>query len=453
MLDDGPTAPAAAAGSHHRGSSSSCTSRSRQVHACSRLSDTRSSSSDARYAGLGPGRLRPGDWRELTRDEVRALPTARRPLSCPAAWCPTTRSAGRSSPRAAGRRSGSGRRPCPPARSTEPRRRSPRAAPTELGLGLAARQAHDVRHVDQPLPFDTAIVTVEPGSASAPAFGSCATTVPSSRKDLARRDLEAGVDESIALRSRSGRPRSGRPPCPGRRRPAGSRSSPPRPRRLLRDPGRRRSLGRIARRGRDVRQEAVVLQPRDGLIERQPSTPGTARVLLGEVPRCRDAAEDEEQEQQEPRRESKRERRRASCRTASRSSDPSARWRIVSFSWTTASSRSCRPAREVRPVVGRARRARPPSRRRHAARSCRRCRGCDSSMRAVAYPAAGPAKPRGAGGTGACQRSASRTKPIRSYIAARVGAAATLASRRRRPAGAGARARPPAARGTARARA
>jgi 23S rRNA pseudouridine2605 synthase len=27
----------------------------------------------SRYAGLGPGRLRPGDWRELTRDEVRAL--------------------------------------------------------------------------------------------------------------------------------------------------------------------------------------------------------------------------------------------------------------------------------------------------------------------------------------------------------------------------------------------
>ena len=25
------------------------------------------------YAGLGPGRLRPGEWRELTRDEVRAL--------------------------------------------------------------------------------------------------------------------------------------------------------------------------------------------------------------------------------------------------------------------------------------------------------------------------------------------------------------------------------------------
>jgi 23S rRNA pseudouridine2605 synthase len=25
----------------------------------------------ARYAGLAPGRLRPGDWRELTRDEVR----------------------------------------------------------------------------------------------------------------------------------------------------------------------------------------------------------------------------------------------------------------------------------------------------------------------------------------------------------------------------------------------
>ena len=27
----------------------------------------------SRYAGLGPGRLRPGDWRDLTRDEVRRL--------------------------------------------------------------------------------------------------------------------------------------------------------------------------------------------------------------------------------------------------------------------------------------------------------------------------------------------------------------------------------------------
>lgn len=27
----------------------------------------------SRYAGLGPGRLRPGQWRELTRDEVRRL--------------------------------------------------------------------------------------------------------------------------------------------------------------------------------------------------------------------------------------------------------------------------------------------------------------------------------------------------------------------------------------------
>ena len=27
----------------------------------------------SRYAGLGPGRLRPGDWRELTRDEVSRL--------------------------------------------------------------------------------------------------------------------------------------------------------------------------------------------------------------------------------------------------------------------------------------------------------------------------------------------------------------------------------------------
>jgi 23S rRNA pseudouridine2605 synthase len=27
----------------------------------------------SRYAGIGPGRLRPGEWRELTRDEVRRL--------------------------------------------------------------------------------------------------------------------------------------------------------------------------------------------------------------------------------------------------------------------------------------------------------------------------------------------------------------------------------------------
>ena len=27
----------------------------------------------SRYAGVGPGRLRPGDWRDLTRDEVRRL--------------------------------------------------------------------------------------------------------------------------------------------------------------------------------------------------------------------------------------------------------------------------------------------------------------------------------------------------------------------------------------------
>jgi 23S rRNA pseudouridine2605 synthase len=27
----------------------------------------------SRYAGLGPGRLKPGDWRELSRDEVRRL--------------------------------------------------------------------------------------------------------------------------------------------------------------------------------------------------------------------------------------------------------------------------------------------------------------------------------------------------------------------------------------------
>jgi len=27
----------------------------------------------SRYAGLGPGRLRPGDWRDLTRSEVAGL--------------------------------------------------------------------------------------------------------------------------------------------------------------------------------------------------------------------------------------------------------------------------------------------------------------------------------------------------------------------------------------------
>jgi 23S rRNA pseudouridine2605 synthase len=75
VLDDGPTAPAAArllAPSRlelvlHEG-------RNRQVrrmleavgHPVVKLRR-------ARYAGLGPGRLRPGDWRELTRDEVRSL--------------------------------------------------------------------------------------------------------------------------------------------------------------------------------------------------------------------------------------------------------------------------------------------------------------------------------------------------------------------------------------------
>ena len=74
-LDDGPTAPARVrrlAPSRvelvlHEG-------RNRQVrrmleavgHPVDRLRRSR-------YAGLGPGRLRPGDWRELTRDEVRRL--------------------------------------------------------------------------------------------------------------------------------------------------------------------------------------------------------------------------------------------------------------------------------------------------------------------------------------------------------------------------------------------
>ena len=75
QLDDGPTAPARVsrlAPSRielvlHEG-------RNRQVrrmfeavgHPVDRL--RRSG-----YAGLGPGRLRPGDWRDLTRDEVRRL--------------------------------------------------------------------------------------------------------------------------------------------------------------------------------------------------------------------------------------------------------------------------------------------------------------------------------------------------------------------------------------------
>ena len=75
QLDDGPTAPARVsrlAPSRielvlHEG-------RNRQVrrmfeavgHPVDRLRRSR-------YAGLGPGRLRPGDWRDLTRDEVRRL--------------------------------------------------------------------------------------------------------------------------------------------------------------------------------------------------------------------------------------------------------------------------------------------------------------------------------------------------------------------------------------------
>ena len=74
-LDDGPTAPARAAllGPSrlelvlHEG-------RNRQVrrmleavgHPVVKLRRSR-------YAGIGPGRLRPGEWRELTRDEVRRL--------------------------------------------------------------------------------------------------------------------------------------------------------------------------------------------------------------------------------------------------------------------------------------------------------------------------------------------------------------------------------------------
>jgi 23S rRNA pseudouridine2605 synthase len=74
-LEDGPTAPAAVRSvgpsrlelGLHEG-------RNRQVrrmleavgHPVVRLRRTR-------YAGLGAGRLRPGQWRELTPDEVRAL--------------------------------------------------------------------------------------------------------------------------------------------------------------------------------------------------------------------------------------------------------------------------------------------------------------------------------------------------------------------------------------------
>ena len=75
QLDDGPTAPARVRRLGpsrielvlHEG-------RNRQVrrmfeavgHPVDRLRRSR-------YAGLGPGRLRPGDWRDLTRDEVRRL--------------------------------------------------------------------------------------------------------------------------------------------------------------------------------------------------------------------------------------------------------------------------------------------------------------------------------------------------------------------------------------------
>ncbi len=74
-LDDGPTAPA---GVRRLGPSrvelTLHEGRNRQVrrmleavgHPVVRLRRSR-------YAGLGPGRLRPGDWRELTRDEVRRL--------------------------------------------------------------------------------------------------------------------------------------------------------------------------------------------------------------------------------------------------------------------------------------------------------------------------------------------------------------------------------------------
>lgn len=74
-LEDGPTA---AAGVRRLGSSqielTLNEGRNRQVrrmlaavgHPVVRLRRSR-------YAGLGPGRLRPGDWRELTRDEVRRL--------------------------------------------------------------------------------------------------------------------------------------------------------------------------------------------------------------------------------------------------------------------------------------------------------------------------------------------------------------------------------------------
>lgn len=76
-LDDGPTAPA---GVRRLGPSrvelTLHEGRNRQVrrmletvgHPVVRLRRSR-------YAGLGPGRLRPGEWRELTRDEVAHLRT------------------------------------------------------------------------------------------------------------------------------------------------------------------------------------------------------------------------------------------------------------------------------------------------------------------------------------------------------------------------------------------
>jgi 23S rRNA pseudouridine2605 synthase len=58
-----------------RGRSSSCSTRAAtgRCSGCSRPSATRASGCRRPRYAVWPGRLRPGEWRELTRDEVRAL--------------------------------------------------------------------------------------------------------------------------------------------------------------------------------------------------------------------------------------------------------------------------------------------------------------------------------------------------------------------------------------------
>ena len=152
----------------------------------------------------GP-RPRPAAPRRLARADARRGPGAPTgglvaPGLRPARGARTTRSAGRSSPRGAGRRSGFWATTCPPARSTGPRRRSPRAAPTRArprprraaGPRRSARRPaaalrHRDRHRRAGLGLRAGVRLLRDDGAFL-ALG----------EDLARRDLEPGVDESVA---------------------------------------------------------------------------------------------------------------------------------------------------------------------------------------------------------------------------------------------------------------